>query len=161
MQPSFGTLDFCILDKNNVHELLISSISEGKTKNPNPCENGWAYFFFKDFSVKKIQKSAVQRTIEEFMATGWVWEVLSWHVCSYNLQKKSSLILQWWDFFEGIGTNLSEIVLQVGHTFFFNNTHCSSRWSKICYLESKWVIFKYRLQYILYWFWRQQHFSDS
>lgn len=34
--PSFGVLDFSILDKNNPHELLISNISEGKTKNPDP-----------------------------------------------------------------------------------------------------------------------------
>lgn len=55
VSPSFGMLDFSILGKNNPHELLISSISEGKTKNLDLFENSWAFFFFffKIFLLRK------------------------------------------------------------------------------------------------------------
>lgn len=97
--PSFGVLDLSILDKNNPHELLISNISEGKKQRPF-----WKQLapHFLELSAKKIQESAKWwRTTEEFTATGWVWEVLSWPVYCCNLQN-TSLLLQWWDFFEGI-----------------------------------------------------------
>lgn len=70
-------------------------------KNKDPFENSWLHIFL-ELSARKIQKSAKWwRTTEEFIATGWVWEVLSWPVYCYNLQN-TSLLLQWWDFFEGI-----------------------------------------------------------
>lgn len=96
--PSFGVLDFSILDKNNPHELLISNISEEKKQRPF-----WKQLapYFLELFAKKMQKSAKWwRTTEEFTATG-VWEVLSWPVYCDNLQN-TSLLLQWWDFFEGI-----------------------------------------------------------